>query len=118
MPQTVEQLEGTEIIRVVSSGHTSIEEWNNSLDRVMKINAQTGITGVLIDTGLQASSPNTLHLFDFAAGLPAGLKFAIVVGAATRNDFDFLATVGVNRGKSIHIFEDYTSALEWLVARP
>lgn len=118
MPQTVEQQQETGIIRIVSSGHTSIEEWKNSLDRVLKINAQTEITGVLIDACLQQSSPNTLQLFDFAASLPAALRFAIVVGEPTKKDLGFLETVGVNRGKSIRIFADYNSALQWLVPGP
>ena len=69
---------------------------------------------VLIDTRRQISSPNTLHLFDFAASLPVALRFAVVVSEALKNDLDFVETVGRNRGKSIRLFADYEQALEWL----
>lgn len=114
MPNTVEYLEAQQIIRVDSSGHTSIEEWNNALDRVLKINASTGVAQVLIDTRRQISSPNTLHLFDFAVGLPVALRFALIVSEKTKTDLDFMETVGSNRGKSIRLFRDYQQALDWL----
>lgn len=114
MPNTVEYRQALNIIRIESSGHTSIEKWNNSLDQVLKLNAKTGATRVLIDARRQISSPNTLHLFDFAASLPVALRFAVVVSATIKNDLDFVETVGRNRGKSIRLFGDYDQALDWL----
>ena len=114
MPNTVEYREDQKIIRVDSFGHTSIEDWNNSLDSVLKINRQTGVTRILVDTRRQKSSPNTSHLFDFAANLPIALRFAVVVSDSTRTGLDSVETAGRNRGKSIRLFNDDEKAMDWL----
>ena len=47
------------------------------------------------------------------AGVPPGLRRALVVSAATR-DFLFLETVSLNRGHNIRIFTDPEAARAWL----
>jgi len=114
MPEIVKYLEDLGMIRVDSFGETSIDDWNNSMKQVLRINKDTGCSLVLVDARKQNVSPDTMDLYDFGSELPRAFKFAVVISDKTIDDHFFLETVGKNRGKPIQLFRNIEEAVSWL----
>ncbi|MDJ0832556.1 MAG: hypothetical protein QNJ69_03475 [Gammaproteobacteria bacterium] len=114
MPETVEYLQDSAIILVVSSGQTSIDDWRSSLSQVIRIHHETGAKSVLVDVRKQQTTPGTTDIFQFGKDLPADIRFAVVTSEVTKSDQSFLETVAKNRAKLIQMFNSYDEAVDWL----
>ena len=117
MPEKVTVSEDLEIIRIESWGDITAVDLKGSLEAVIKIRQERGLTKVLVDATGDTSLPSTLPVFEFGAELAGGvrgMRFAIVANAKVREDLDFMETVVRNRGGQMKMFESTQDALAWL----
>lgn len=114
MPELVKHEQADGFISVNSSGETNIWNWKSFLKQVLEINKRTNCKSVLVDVREEVSTPGTIEIFEFGASLPNGIRFAFITPEITPNDHIFLETVGLNRGKSIKLFNNYDEGINWL----
>jgi hypothetical protein len=119
MPETVTVLEEQRIIEVRSFGYVSAEDWEQSVDTVMELVRDRGMTKVLVDSLDLVSMPRTWTLYEFgnllaATKFPASVRIAAVIDGPLRENLKFIETVAINRGRQIKIFAAIDEALDWL----
>ena len=114
MPETVTYLDNIDVIKVESSGETTINDWENSMAQVTKIREETKCSQVLVDARQQNKSPDTMELYEFGSSLPSEYQFAVIISDNTLNDHYFLESVARNRGKTVQLFKTFKEALGWL----
>ena len=118
MPETVHLDQGLNVIRIRSWGDLTIEDWNHSKSEVVRLHTATGVDQLLVDVTEQTSAPSTLDIFDFGSDRPGSICVAIVTGAATREDQEFLENVAMNRARTMRTFDGVGQALDWLATGP
>ena len=114
MPEEVIYDERSQLIRVRAWGRDTIQDWESSKAKVMKLYACHGCRRLLVDTCEQESAPGTIEIFDFGTNWPSDIRCAIVVGERTHDQQQFLETVACNRGLPIKVFASDNEALQWL----
>ncbi|MEO1247554.1 MAG: STAS/SEC14 domain-containing protein [Pseudomonadota bacterium] len=114
MPEEVRYDPEQKLIHVNSWGHVTIDDWNSSREAVIRLYRRYRAGRVLVDVTRQVSAPSTLEIFDFGAEWPASIRTAVVTGAATRAEQQFLETVAMNRARPLRVFDDRDTAIAWL----
>ena len=117
MPEFVTVREHEGIIQIVSIGDVSEQELHHSLERVLKLKQNLGLTRVLVDATEQVSLPRTASLYWFGSKLSSealDMRHAIVVTRDQMEDLRFVWTVGQNRGLQIQLFVSRDDAVSWL----
>jgi len=104
------------VIRVVSSGAITLDEWNRSLERIAELSKVWDCNNVLVDISRQTTIPAIVDLYEFGAMLPRDYRYALVTSAEIPDGHLFLETVGANRGKIIGFFGNEEQALAWFAA--
>ena len=120
MPERVSILEDLKIIKVDSYGDVSIADLKQSMEKVIKIHQEKGLTKVFIDASKETDLPSTFPVFDFGTELAqilGKLKFAVVTAPKLKGILRFLETVTVNRGAQVRMFDSADSALAWLMGK-
>ena len=113
MPDTITVCEDSQIIQVNSWGEVAAEDLQKSLDTVLEIHRDQGLSKVLVDATRQTSLPSTMSLFDFGselAGSLTGVRLAVAVSPHTRQDVTFLEAVSRNRGACMTIYDSVDAA--------
>jgi len=119
MPETVTILEDQGIIEVRSFGDVSAEDWQESVDTVMELVRDRGMTKVLVDSLDLVSMPRTWTLYEFgnllaATKFPASVRIAAAIQGPLREDLKFVETVATNRGRQMKVFGAIDEAIAWL----
>lgn len=117
MPEKVTVREDLQIIQVDSYGEVRIEDLRRSMETVIKLHRERGLTKVYIDASKLTSMPSTLPVFEFGsemAELFRTSKFAVVRSKQTRDVTRFLENVVRNRGAHMEMFDSEGAALAWL----
>ena len=116
MPEEVQINQELEIIEVLSYGKVTGQTLDASLQEVVRLNKETGLNRILVDTMKQTEMPSVMTLYNFANALPRNMRFAILVSEKqnTREDQDFFETVARNRGFVVREFESRDEAVDWL----
>lgn len=120
MPERVTIREDLQIIQVDSYGDVTEEDLKGSLDEVMRVHGETGISKVLVDATQETSLPQTFPLFEFGAELAAELltiQFGVAVSPEVADDLRFLENVTRNRGMNVKMFDSTDAALAWLTGK-
>ncbi len=88
----------------------------NSIKLITKINEQSGVNKVLVDTTEQESMPNTFSEFSIFSEFPRNFRVALLANQEqpTVEDIRFVETVAQNRGIQMQVFNTRKEALEWL----
>ena len=121
MPEEVTIRKDLEVIQVESCGNITTEDFQKTLDTILRIRQDQGLTKVFVDATKATSYPSTMPIHDFGsqvADLLRGLKVAIVVVPGTRNESMFFETVARNRGGNVSLFDSPSAALAWLTELP
>ena len=116
MPETVTVREGR-YIHVKSTGELTLNEFKNTLSRIVDIFKETGINKVLVDTLEQTKTPSILETMIGAEDLVLQAPRTLVaVVSKDKDDWDraFFRNVANNRGGIVQLFLDEKSALDWL----
>jgi len=117
MPEEVTIGNDLETIQVKSCGDITLEDLKKTLDSILRIKEDRGLTKVFVDTTTVTSYPSTFPVFEFGAQAACslrGVKIAIVAVSGTRNDVRFFETVVRNRGGDVSLFDSPTAALAWV----
>jgi hypothetical protein len=119
MPETVTVLEDQGIIEVRSFGEVSADDWQKSVDVIMELVLDRGLTKILVDSLDLASIPSTWTLYEFgnllaASTFPPSVRIAAVIQGPLREDLKFIETVAINRGRQIKVFGSMERATAWL----
>ena len=119
MPETVTVLEDQGIIEVRSFGEVSAEDWQKSVDIVMELVRDRGLTKVLVDSLDLVSIPRTWTLYEFgnllaAIKFPPSVRIAATIQGPLREDLKFIETVATNRGRQLKVFGSIDEAITWL----
>ncbi len=117
MPEEVTIRKDLEIIEVKSIGDITLEDFEKTLDSILRIRQTQGLTRVFVDTNMVTSYPSTYPVFEFGehvADSLGGVKIAIVAVSGTRDQCRFFETVARNRGGNVSVFDSPAAALAWL----
>lgn len=117
MPEEVSILEDLGIIQVDSFGVVTEGDLLASMEEVLAIHKQRGLSRVFVDASHETSLPNTFPLHKFADVLSknaTALRFAVLVSDAVREDLRFLETSTRNRGMQVRMFDSRDEAIAWL----
>ena len=121
MPETVTFDQDEGFILVESTGVVSYEELQDSLQQILDIKLNHGLSKVLIDTLKQKNAPSLDQIMDFSEDLPSDMCFAILVDDLSRETKaseikqKFIESVGGTVGKTVHTFVDKKHAVNWLI---
>jgi hypothetical protein len=118
MPDKVTVREDLQIIQVDSYGDVTANDLMQSMETVMNIQRERGISKVFVDATKQTSMPSTMPVFEFGSKLAqnaGALRFAVAVLQNTKEKVGFLETVARNRGAQFKIFDSTEAALAWLM---
>lgn len=117
MPETVCVDKQHDVILIDSRGDVGEIDLMESLEFVLQIVRDQGLSKIMVDTTHQASLPSTIALHCFASELSKqarNLKHAIVTAEQSLEEMRFIETVGQNRGVNIQLFSSRDEALSWL----
>ena len=117
MPEEVSILADLGIIQVDSYGDVSEGDLLASMEEVLTLQSQRGLSRVFVDATRETSLPGTFPLQQFGSMLSRnaiGIKFAILVSDMVREDLRYLETVTRNRGMQLRIFDSRDEAFAWL----
>jgi hypothetical protein len=117
MPEEVSILADLGIIQIDSYGEVSEADMLATMEEILQIQKERGLTRVFVDASRETSLPRTLPLHQFGSALSSDammLKFAVLVSDKVREDLHFLETVTRNRGMEVKMFDSREEALAWL----
>ena len=117
MPEEVTVREDLQVIQVTSCDDVTTEDFNNTLNSILKILEDRSLTKVFVDGTAVTSYPPTFPVFDFGSKVAESLRGVRVAIVATRNrlnESSFFETVARNRGGNVKIFDSPDTALAWL----
>ena len=117
MPEEVSILEDLEIIRVDSYGQVTEGDLLASMEEILAIQKERGLSRVFIDASRETALPSTHPLHQFGSVLSQSattLKFAVLISDQVREDLQLLETVTQNRGMQVRMFDSSVEALAWL----
>ena len=118
MPEKVSIRKGLNLIQIDSFDVVTEFEMRASLETVMQLRREHGITRVFVDASKQISMPSTVPIFQFGSELAStvrDMKFAVYFSPDVGHGMSFLEDVAVNRGVQVKRFETADAALEWLL---
>ena len=118
MPEEVSILADLGIIQIDSFGEVTGADMLATLEEILHIQSERGLTRVFVDASKETSLPNTLPLHQFGSMLSADammLRFAVLVNDQVREDLHFLETVTKNRGMQVRMFDSREEAMAWLL---
>ena len=122
MPEEVKLNKEEGIIEVSSYGVVTKQDIINSVDIVLKINRDTGIDKVLVDTREQTLMPSSIEIVElFAEKFPHDMKVAVITSEeqATKRDIDFAEIIAANRFfDKFRMFPSKEQAMAWLNQSP
>jgi hypothetical protein len=117
MPEEVSILEDLEIICVNSYGRVTEGDLLASMEEILAIQRERGLSRVFVDASRETALPSTHPLHQFGAVLSqnaATFKFALLASDRVRKDLRLLETVTQNRGMQVRMFDSRVEALTWL----
>ena len=116
MPEEIRINLELEIIEVLSYGKVTGDTLDASLQEVIRLEKETGINRILVDTTNQTEMPGVMTVYNFANELPRNIRFAVVASEqqVTKEDQDFFETVARNRGFIVREFASRDKAITWL----
>lgn len=117
MPEEVSILEDLEIIRVDSYGRVTEGDLLASMEEILAIQRESGLSRVFIDASRETALPSTHPLHQFGSVLSqnaTALKFAVLLSDRVREDLRLLETVAQNRGMQVRTFDSRAEAQAWL----
>jgi hypothetical protein len=118
MPEYVTYDDRKQLVRVMSVGETSIQEWKKSAFIISNLIQEFNSRSVLIDVRCQMKGPDYRSVFNFGVDLLRlknfmGVKFAILVNGFS-DIHDLLMRTTTFRGLNFKIFENEEVAIYWL----
>ncbi len=117
MPEEVSILADLGIIQIDSYGEVTEGDLLATMEEVLEIQRERGLTRVFVDASKETSLPSTLPLHQFGSLLSSDammLRFAVLVSPEVRDDLRFLETVTQNHGMQVRMFDCREEALNWL----
>jgi hypothetical protein len=107
------------ILRVKAVGTCdNLEQLKEYVLAIHQAALSAGLTRALVDERELRYCLSTIDSFDsgsFVAEMaPFGSKIAVLCGLEGKADTEFWATVAVNRGAEVEVFDDVEGAEEWL----
>lgn len=116
MPDIIKILNNLNVIQIESYGSVSYETILLSIQKIKKINDETGIEHILVDARKQESMPREFFLYEFASNLPEHLKFAIIISREQDivKAMELIKITALEKGIRVEIFENRQEALDWL----
>ena len=120
MPEKVSIREDLQVIQVDSYGDVTAEDLTESLDTVIRVNKERGLSKVFVDATQETSHPNTLPVFEFGSELARstrGMKIAILHTSQQVDNLRFLESFAMSRGARIKLFSTSENALGWLTSK-
>lgn len=121
MPEEVTVRKDLQIIQVKSYGDITKEDFETTLDAILRIRQDKGLTKVLVDATKVTAYPSMASIFDFgskAAESLKGIRLAIATPPGMRDDPGFFENVTRNRGARVSAFASPDAALAWLTKEP
>ena len=108
---------GKRFLRFEFDPNATVDDWKKAQALLMQLVKETGIQRVLVDVRSQKASGHFAELFNFGAGIPDGMAFAVLADPG-REDYRFIETVALNRGKTVRLFppDREAAAVRWLEA--
>lgn len=106
-----------QLIHARFNADSTIEDWKNALEIVMKLYGETNIYHVLVDVRKQTDLAGTFDLFEFASNLPHSMVFAVLCDLQL-DEHRFIETVATNRGITVKDFDSEQDAIDWLNKLP
>ena len=116
MPDEVRLNRELDIIEVESFGVVTREDISGSIQQIQRIQEETGVNRLLVDTTRQKTLPDAIEIFEIFSVYPREIRTALLVdkSQATARDVEFVETVALNRGKHMQVHYDREKALRWL----
>ncbi len=121
MPGQMHYVPEKELLLITNAGEWGGREAIQQAKRIIEWLAEKKVAGVLIDCSAVTSPPSILQMYELveyydAAGLPRGLKMAVIRPGALIGPgrFQFYETVCYNRGYAVKVFENSAAAEAWL----
>ena len=121
MPEDVTVLEDLQIIQVHSYGDVTLDDLEGSLEAIIRIREERGLSRVFVDATEETSLPPAFSAYEFGkqiADFVRGLRVAVVGSKMLAEDMRFIETVAQNREAVLKIFETVEDALTWLMKQP
>ena len=118
MPEEVSILADLGIIKIDSYGEVTGADMLATMEEVLDVTRERGLTRVFVDASKETSLPSTLPIHQFGALLSKDammLRFAVLVNDQVREDLHFLETVTKNRGMQVKMFDSREEAMAWLM---
>lgn len=108
---------GGRFLRFDFDPDATVGDWEKAQALLMQLVQETGIRRALVDLRRQKASGHFVKLFNFGAGIPDGMTFAVLADAS-REDYKFVETVALNRGKAVRLFasDEEAAGIQWLEA--
>ena len=118
MPDEVRYNQELKIIEVESYGDVTRDDILGSIEKIKRIQTDTGVDKLLVDTTRQEKLPDSVDIFEIFSAYPRTIKTALLLNPtqATAEDVEFVETVALNRGKKMKALDDRERALQWLAA--
>ena len=114
MPEEVTIREDLKVIQVTSHGVVTEEDFKATLDAILRIREEQGLTKVFVDATKVTSYPSTISIYEFgskAAAILKGIQVDIAVPPGIRETPVFFENVTRNRGAYISTFDSPEVAL-------
>lgn len=113
--------EDSQVIEVKFRGNINTEDFKKSLDAILGIRQDQGLTKVLVDATKATSYPSTTSIILFGSGVAEplrGIRLAIASPLKIQENPAFFETVTINRGAVVRAFDSADEALAWLKTEP
>ena len=109
---------GGRFLRFEFEPKATVADWKEARTLLMEMVQKTGIRNVLVDLSRQKASGAWHELFSFGVEVPDGMAFAVLADLG-REDYQFVETVALNRGKAVRLFaaSEEPAAVAWLEAQ-
>ena len=109
---------GGRYLRFEFDRDATVGDWKKAQAHLMQLMRETGVRRVLVDLRNQKASGHWAELFNFGANIPDGMAFAVLADPR-REDYKFIETVALNRGKAVRLFPsgEEDAGIRWLEAR-
>ena len=117
MPESVQHNVARNLIYIKSSGHIKIEDVKNSFKTISLITSKNSIKKILVNQVDALTIPGNVDAFNLGSEMAMnlkGIKVAIVISKAIKNDIQFVVKVVQARGGMISLFDKEKDAMKWL----
>ena len=119
MAHSIELVKESRYVRLILAGDLTLTDHEIARADVAKVLTENGWDKLLIDAVRARPKMSVLDNFEFTRDhmwhFPKELRTAIIHHPIATEGFEFIETVGQNRGMEMKLLTDQDQALEWLL---